>query len=113
MMTEFQDPPLDSLADWLLLEALGSSEDQTPSGLLIPATASKNTDVYQKFRIVSAGAECTEDRISELPDPAVGPGDIVFVVPENTGMLRYDGVEYRVCRFEAVVAVVRDEIDAF
>lgn len=106
-----QDPPLQALSDYVILEALGSTEDQTPSGILIPVTAAKNTTIYQRFRVVSVGEECTSDHMSEIPDPALEPGDIVFVQPDNAGVLRYGGIEYRICRFEAIAAVVHDDIE--
>jgi len=106
-----QDPPIEALADWVVLEALASNEDTTPSGLLIPASASKAPNLYQKFRVVSAGPEVTEDRISEYPDPALLPGDVVFVILDETGALRYGGVEYRICRYDHIAAIVRDEIE--
>lgn len=106
-----QDPPIEALADWVILEALASNEDHTPSGLLIPASASKSGEIYQKFRVVSAGPEVTEDRISEFPDPALLSGDVVFVILDDTGMLRYSGIEYRICRYDHIAAIVRDEIE--
>lgn len=106
-----QDPPIDALGDWVILEALGHTEDQTPSGLLIPASASRNGSLYQKFRVVSAGIDCTEDRMAEIPDPALAPGDLVFAIADDTGVLRYNGTEYRICRFDAIAAIVRDEIE--
>ena len=106
-----QDPPLQALSDYVILEALGSTEDQTPSGILIPVTAAKNTAIFQRFRGVSVGEECSSDHVSEIPEPALEPGDIVFVQPDSAGVLRYNGVEYRVCRYEAIAAVVDDEIE--
>lgn len=110
-MNEFLDPPLEALSDWVILEALGATEDQTPSGLVIPQSASKNEALYQKYRVVTAGAECTEDRLSELPDLALQPGDVVFTLSENCGLLRFNGTDYRICRFDSIAAIVRDEIE--
>ena len=104
------DPPIDALTDWVILEALGGTQDKTPSGLLIPSTATKSEDIYQQYRVVAAGPDCVEDRMSELADPALVPGDVVFAAPNMTGLLRYNGSDYRVCRYEQLAGIVRDDI---
>lgn len=98
---------LEALGDHLILELAGPEEDRTPSGLLIPKSASQPPNGYARFRVLAAGPFCSEDRVSEFPEPSVGPGDLVLAPTGDLGLYREGGITYFIATFEQIAAVIR------
>ena len=99
---------LEALGDHLILETFEADDDRTPSGLLIPASAQQSSSGYRRFRVLAAGPLCSEDRLSEIPEPGVQPGDIVLAPVEELGVYRESGQTYYICHYELVAAVIRE-----
>lgn len=99
-----------------------TSEEQTDSGLVLPASVSGQEDV-QNGRVVKTGPgyltqnpEYTESEswkesttpVRYLPLQAQ-PGDHAFFLPSEAIDLRYDGTQYMIVPHQAILALVRED----
>lgn len=98
---------LDALGDHLILEIDTGNEDRTPSGLVLPKTAAPPANSYRRFRVLAVGPMCTEDRLSEIPEPELGPGDLVIAPLDELGLYREGGVTYYIGRYDMIAAIIR------
>ena len=109
------------VGDRVLIEPQ-TSEEQTDSGLVLPASVSDQEGV-QNGRVVKTGPgyltqnpEYTETEswkesttpVRYLPLQAK-PGDHAFFLPSEAIDLRYDGTQYMIVPHSAILALVRED----
>ncbi len=98
---------LEALGDHLLLEALGIEEERTPTGLVLPQSALPPSNGYRRFRVLAVGPLCSDEQTAEIPEPTVGPGDIVIAPTTELGLYREAGLTYYIARYDELAAVIR------
>lgn len=99
---------LEALGDHVILEEVEAAENRTPSGLLIPASALQPKNGYRRYRVLAVGPYCSDDRISEFPEPSIQPGDIVVAPSDELGSYREGGQTLYIAQYEAIAAVIRE-----
>lgn len=102
-------PWIEALGDHVILEDCDPQEKRTPSGLVIPANVSLPKGSYKRYRVIAVGPFCSEDRMSEFPEPALKAGDIVLAPAEELGIYREGRNVYYIARYEHLAAVFREE----
>lgn len=98
---------LEALSDHVILEPSEQDENRTPSGLYIPASAASSQHGYQRFRVLAVGPMCTDDRLSEFPEPNIEPGDAVLAPLDELRPYRESGQTYYIAHYEMIAAVIR------
>lgn len=98
---------LEAVGDHLILEAADAEENRTPSGLVIPASAAKTDNGYHRFRVLAVGPACNEDRVGELNETPIHPGDLVLAPADELGIYRENGQTYYIAHYDLIAAVIR------
>jgi len=99
---------IEALGDHVILEEFEPGENRTPSGLVIPANVSHPKGSYKKFRVIAVGPLCSEDRLSEFPEPSLKVGDIVLAPVDELGTYRDGKNLYYIAHYELLAAVLRE-----
>ena len=99
---------LEALSDHLILESAIDNESRTPSGLLIPASAAKQDNGFQRFRVIAAGPVCNDERVADLGNPTIEPGDLVLAPADDLGIYRESGQTYYIASYDMIAAVIRE-----
>ena len=100
---------LEALTDHVILEATDDEENRTPSGLVVPASAARAENGYQRFRVIAVGPMVGEDRLAGEPDDVqVEPGDLVLAPMSELGLYREAGQTYYITRYDMIAAVIRE-----
>lgn len=99
---------LEALSDHLILEASDhASESRTPSGLLIPASAAKVENGYQRYRVIAVGPMVGDERVGGLGESPIQPGDLVLAPASELGVYRENGQSYYIAHYDLIAAVIR------
>lgn len=106
---EETSPWIEALGDHVILEEYDPGENRTPTGLVIPANVSLPKGAYKRFRVVAVGPLCSDDRLSEYPEPSLHVGDIVLAPVDDLGTYRDGKNLYYIAHYELVAAVLRED----
>lgn len=100
---------LEAVGDHLILEATDADENRTPSGLVIPASAAKADNGYQRFRVLAVGPDCNDSQVGDVVDPPIHPGDLVLAPVDELGIYRENGQTYYIAHYDLIAAVIRGQ----
>jgi len=106
---EESSPWLEALGSYVILESVEPKEQKTVTGLVIPPTAQPPKGAYGKYRVVAVGPLCSEDRISEFPDPSLSPGDLVLAPVDEVKIYREGNRVFYIVDYELIAAIVREK----
>jgi co-chaperonin GroES (HSP10) len=108
LSAEEGSPWIEALGDHVILEECDPGENRTPSGLVIPANVSLPKGSYKRFRVIAVGPLCSDDRLSEFPEPSLRVGEIVLAPVDELGTYRDGKNLYYIAHYELLAAVMRE-----